>query len=169
MAGDDEHGRSVISVHTMEIVTALAIIAFAMVVMISNYRLGAGWDSNGPQSGYFPFYVGVVLGISGLAVLIGEIARGKAVNRNAFVNSRPLVRVLQILLPTVLFAVAIAGIGSYVSTAIFIVGFMIWLGRYRFYVAVPVGVGIALVLFFTFEVWFLVPLPKGPLEALFGY
>lgn len=169
MAGDDEHGRSVISVHTMEIATALAIIAFAMVVMISNYRLGAGWDSNGPQSGYFPFYVGVVLGISGLAILIGQIARGTAVNRNAFVNRRPLVRVLQILLPTVLFAVAIAGIGIYVSTAIFIMGFMIWLGRYRFYVAVPVGVGIALVLFFTFEVWFLVPLPKGPFEALFGY
>ena len=169
MDENDETGRSVASVHTMEIATALAIIAFALVVMISNWRLGAGWDRNGPQSGYFPFYVGVVLGISGLAILIGEIAKGAAANINAFVSSRPLVRVLQILLPTVLFVVAIAGIGIYVSTAIFIAGFMIWLGRYRFYVAVPMGVAIAVVLFFTFEVWFLVPLPKGPLEALFGY
>jgi hypothetical protein len=28
---------------------------------------------------------------------------------------------------------------------------------------------VPLVVFVVFERWFLVPLPKGPLEALFGY
>ena len=168
MSGDRDSGRSVVSVHTMEIATALVIILFAGVVMVSNYRLGAGWDSNGPQTGYFPFYVGVLLAISGAAILIGEVVKGGGLRRS-FVAARPLLRVMQILVPTVIFVIAIAYLGIYVSTAVFIAFFMVWLGRYRILVAVPLGVAIALALFFTFEVWFLVPLPKGPLEALFGY
>ncbi|MGH7060664.1 MAG: tripartite tricarboxylate transporter TctB family protein [Stellaceae bacterium] len=169
MSEDGDTGRSVVSVHTMEIATALAIIAFAGVVMIANYRLGAGWDKNGPESGYFPFYVGVLLFLSGAGILIGELVKGGAGGSRSFVASRPLVRVVQIVVPTVIFVIAIVFIGIYVATAVFIAFFMVWLGRYRVIVAVPLGVAIAAALFLTFEVWFLVPLPKGPLEALLGY
>ena len=31
------------------------------------------------------------------------------------------------------------------------------------------GVLVPLVLFVVFEIWFLVPLPKGPVEALLGF
>lgn len=169
MTDDAENGRSLVSNHTMEIATAIAIIACASLVMISNYELGAGWDSNGPQTGYFPFYVGTILFISGAATLIGELIKGKAANAESFVDSQPFVRVLQIVIPTVIYVVAVVYIGIYVSTAVYVSTFMVWLGRYRVIVAVLFGVAIALALFFTFEVWFLVPLPKGPLEALFGY
>lgn len=169
MSDDADNGRSLASIRTMEIVTALVIIVFASVVMVSNYELGAGWDSNGPQSGYFPFYVGVILFISGVAILIGEIVKGGAASAISFVESRPFVRVLQILIPTIVFAIAIVYIGIYVATAIFVSAFMVWLGRYRVIVAAAFGIGIAVALFLTFEVWFLVPLPKGPLEAMFGY
>jgi hypothetical protein len=77
--------------------------------------------------------------------------------------------VLQIVIPTVIYVVAIIYVGIYVATAVFVSVFMVWLGRYRVVVAVALGVGIAVALFLTFEVWFLVPLPKGPLEALIGY
>ena len=169
MSEDGDTGRSVVSVHAMEIVTALVIIAFAGVVMVANYRLGAGWDRNGPETGYFPFYVGVLLFISGAAILVGEVVRGGGAGRRSFVAVRPLLRVMQILIPTVVYVVAIAFIGIYVATAVFIAFFMMWLGRYRVFIAVPLGIGIAVALFLTFEVWFLVPLPKGPLEALLGY
>lgn len=166
---DENKGRSLASVHTLELLTALAICIFAAAVMISNYELGAGWDANGPQSGYFPFYVGVILFISGAAILINELIKGGPGKLISFVESQPFLRVLRILIPTIIYVVAIIYIGIYVSTAIFISTFMVWLGRYRVIVAAAFGIGIALALFFTFEVWFLVPLPKGPLEAMFGY
>lgn len=169
MHEDTDNGRSLASVHTMEIATALAIIVFAAVVMISNYRLGAGWDSNGPESGYFPFYVGAILLISGVAILIGEVVKGGANAAESFVESRPMRRVLQIVIPTIIYVVAIIYVGIYVSTAVFVTTFMIWLGRYRPWIAALFGIGIAVALFLTFEVWFLVPLPKGPLESLIGY
>lgn len=158
-----------VSVRTMEIVTALVIIVFAGMVMVSNYELGAGWGSSGPESGYFPFYVGVILLISGIAILIGEAMKSGGDGSKSFVAKRPLLRVLQIVVPTLIYVVLIANIGIYVSTALFVSLFMIWLGRYRVITGVLIGVAIAVILFFTFEVWFLVPLPKGPLEALFGY
>ena len=169
MQEDSDNGRSLATNHTMEIATAIAIIAFSGVVIVSNYRLGAGWEASGPQSGYFPFYVGVLLFISGVAILLGEVFKPGAAAGESFVDSRPFLRVLRILIPAVVYVVAIAYVGIYVSSAVFIAFFMIWLGRYNFFVAAGIGVGFAVALFIIFEVWFLVPLPKGPLEAWFGY
>ena len=36
-------------------------------------------------------------------------------------------------------------------------------------ISLAVGIGVPLALFLMFERWFLVPLPKGPLEALLGF
>jgi len=156
----------------MEIATAIVILAFASVVIIDNYELGAGWDSSGPESGYFPFYVGIILFISGAAILLGElneIFKGRASEAGSFVETGPFFQVLRIFIPMIVYVIGIIYLGIYVSTAIFISAFMVWLGKYRAVVAALFGIGIALALFFTFEVWFLVPLPKGPLEVMLGY
>jgi putative tricarboxylic transport membrane protein len=34
---------------------------------------------------------------------------------------------------------------------------------------VALSVAVPLIAFFIFEKWFLVPMPKGPMEAWFGY
>jgi hypothetical protein len=172
MSDDTESGRSLVSIRTMEIATAAVIIAFAAVVMVDNYELGAGWDSSGPQSGYFPFYVGAILLISGAAILIGESIEAfkhGTVGSGSFVDTGPFLRVLRIFIPMIVYVIGVIYIGIYVSTAIFIGAFMVWLGKYRVVVGALFGIAIAVALFFTFEVWFLVPLPKGPLEAMFGF
>jgi hypothetical protein len=172
MSDDTDSGPSLVSIRTMEIATAIVILAFASVVIVDNYELGAGWDSSGPESGYFPFYVGIILFISGAAILIGELSeifKGRASEAGSFVETGPFTQVLRIFLPMIAYVIAIIYLGIYVSTAIFIGAFMVWLGKYRIWVAALFGVGIAVALFFTFEVWFLVPLPKGPLEAMLGY
>lgn len=172
MSDDIESGPSLVSIRTMEIATAIVILMFASVVIIDNYELGAGWDSSGPESGYFPFYVGIILFISGAAILLGEVSeifKGHASEAGSFVETGPFRQVLRIFLPMIVYVVAIIYLGIYVSTAIFIAAFMVWLGKYRVWVAALFGIGIAVALFFTFEVWFLVPLPKGPLETMLGY
>ena len=73
------------------------------------------------------------------------------------------------MIPTIIYVAAIAYLGIYVASAVLIACFMVWLGRYRMIIAILVSVGFSVALFFTFEVWFLVPLPKGPLETWLGY
>jgi hypothetical protein len=45
---------------------------------------------------------------------------------------------------------------------------MKWLGRYGWGLVLAVSIGVPVVFFFMFEKWFLVPLPKGPIEEFFG-
>ena len=74
-------------------------------------------------------------------------------------------RVLQVLIPSFIFAIAIDYIGIYVAGGLFIAFFMWWLGKYPLPKVVLVSVLVPLALFVVFEMWFLVPLPKGPVEA----
>ena len=90
-------------------------------------------------------------------------------NLTNFVDRSKLKLVLKVLIPTVGFVVLIGYLGIYVAAAIFIVFFMWWLGKYSLVKAIPVGVAVPLVLFWLFEIMFLIPLPKGPLEAALGF
>ena len=60
-------------------------------------------------------------------------------------------------------------VGIYVASALFIAAFMIWRGRYGALPTLGASVGVPVILFLLFEVWFLVPLPKGPVERMLGY
>jgi hypothetical protein len=86
-----------------------------------------------------------------------------------FVARPSLWLVLKVLVPTAAFVVLIGFLGIYVAAGLFIAFFMVWLGRYPLWKAVPVGVVIPVVLFWVFEIAFLIPLPKGPLESALGY
>jgi hypothetical protein len=157
-----------VSRRVMELVVAALFMAVAALVMWANWRIGAGWASDGPQAGYFPFYMGLLMFLASAATfgihLFG--AGGRSVN---FVDRSQLRMVLQVLVPAAVFVFAIRYLGIYVAAAAFIAFFMWWLGRYPLYKIVPIAVLIPLALFMMFEVWFLVPLPKGPLEATLGY
>lgn len=160
-------GEHTVSMRAMELVVAGAFMALAVVIMFDNWRIGARWAADGPQAGYFPFRIGAIMFIaSGVTFVTSLIARGASPN---FVDRSQLKQVLQVLVPTVVFVAAITFLGIYVSSALFIALFMGWLGRYPMYKILPVALLVPIVLFLMFEVWFLVPLPKGPIETALGY
>jgi hypothetical protein len=151
----------------LEMVMALLIGAFGLVVIFGSVKAGINWGAEGPRAGFFPFYVGAA--IVAASVINFWHARRDEDGRRLFAEWSQLRQVMSVVVPTAIYVVAIIYVGIYVATAVFVSVFMVWLGRYRVVVAVALGVGIAVALFLTFEVWFLVPLPKGPLETLLGY
>jgi hypothetical protein len=161
-------GRALVSNRTMEIVVALLLLAGCAIVIYDCTRLGFGWrEGEGPAPGYYPFWVATVLGVSSFINLLSAL-RGHGAGE-VFVSLRPFGRVLAVLIPSVIYVVLIEYIGIYVASAIFIFSFMILVGRENPLKALPVAIVVPLALFFMFEKWFLVPLPKGPLEAWLGY
>jgi putative tricarboxylic transport membrane protein len=166
--GEPTESRGRVSYWTMDVVVAAILMGVGTVVMVSSYELGAGWSPTGPDSGYFPFYIGALILLSSTATLLITLFT-KIPDRTSFVQSEQFKRVLQVLIPTFIFAIAIDYIGIYVAGGLFIACFMWWLGKYPLPKVVIVSVLVPLILFVVFEVWFLVPLPKGPLEAYFGY
>jgi putative tricarboxylic transport membrane protein len=172
MQGPDKgrSGDSVVSRLTMNIAVALALMVVAAVVMVASYRLGAGWAKDvGPDSGYFPFYIALIMFVSSSVTLVQSIVARRRDGGESFLSREQLIRVLQVLVPMTIFVVLSIFIGIYISTFLFMSFFMMWHGRYPVYKTVPVAILVPVVLFIVFEVWFLVPLPKGPFEAWLGY
>lgn len=157
-----------VSTRLMELVVAAILMALAVLVMWDSRRIGMAWAADGPESGYFPFYIGLILFIASAATF-GTNVLTRTPDRSNFVGRSQLLLVLQVLVPTIVFVFLIGFLGIYVAGALFIAFFMWWLGKYPPYKIVPVAVLVPLALFVMFEVWFLVPLPKGPLEAALGY
>jgi hypothetical protein len=161
-----EASQTVITTRTAELVTGALLAAFGMLVVVSNYRIGAGWADDGPQAGYFPMRMGAFILIASIAVLVHALLTN---DRSAFVEKEQLRQVATVLLPLVLYVAALQFVGIYVASALFIALFMIFIGKFALWKAAAVAIGINLLLFWVFEVQFLVPLPKGPLESFFGY
>lgn len=152
----------------VEIIVAVLIFAAGAVVIYDSHRIGAGWASDGPQAGYFPFYIGLLICLASAWILLQALVTRHS-SPSVFVSLRKLRLVLAVLLPAIGFVVAVYFIGLYVSAALFIAAFMRWQGRFSATRILPVSLAVPILLFLMFEVWFLVPLPKGPVEALFGY
>jgi len=156
----------------MEIVVALVLLLIGIVVAYDSYRLGSRWSEDGPESGYFPFYIGVIIAICSLVTLVHAIRARDADARKSFVDREPLKQVLSVLVPAALYVLGIQMIGIYVASAAYIAFFMVWLGKYGWVRALIVGIATSVSLFFLFELWFQVPLPKGSLYdplSLIGY
>ena len=157
--------RPVVRNATMDTIVAAILFVFGVVVVIEARRLGAGWTTDGPGAGYFPFYVGLIVCISALGVMWQAQAK-KTRDDGAFVDREQLSRVLSVLLPAAVYVLAIWLLGLYVASAVYIALFMIILGKYPPLKSVVLGVVMAAIFFMMFEVWFKVPLYKGLLEPL---
>lgn len=149
---------------------AAGIILFGGLVLVGSRNLGSGWTSDGPGAGFFPFYIGLILLVSGCGVMFQALVP-KTRDTDSFVTRDELKRVLQVLLPAAVYVLAIQFLGMYVASAIYIALFMVYLGRYSWLKSVVVAVAINVAFFLMFEVWFKVPLYKGTFAplAFLGY
>ena len=168
-ADEGEQGGQPVTNRGPELAVALLLMAIAGLVVADSLRVGTGWGEDGPRSGYFPFYIGLLLlGASGWT-FVSALLKGRASGEGPFATRAQLKSVLQVLLPMVVYVGVMAWTGLYLASAALIAWFMRRHGRYGWGLTAAVSIGMPLVCFLVFERWFLVPLPKGPLEAFLGY
>jgi len=171
--GQEEQGsgapaRGAVPERAVGAVTAIVFFLIGVVMIVDNYKLGAGWSREGPEAGYFPLRIGVIICVAAAVVLFQGLL-GKGNGKRVFVTFGRLRHVLAVLLPTVVYVLAIKFFGIYVASAVFIAAFMRVMDRFGWVKTLAISVGVSAGLFWLFELQFKVPLPKGPLEAAFGY
>jgi putative tricarboxylic transport membrane protein len=153
---------------SVEMVVCLLLLALAVLLGWDNWRTGIGWDSTGPQAGYFPFYLSIILGLASLyGVTRTLLARNEAAE--TFVTRAQLRRVMAVFLPTLLFCLATQFLGLYVASFLLIAGFMRLIGKIAWWKSLLTALVFTGLMFVTFDIAFDVIMPKGPLEAAFGY
>ena len=165
VAGDT---RPVATTRSVGIAVYLSLIALALLLGFDNWRTGMSWESDGPEAGYFPFYLSVLLGGASLYGLAHTVFVGAAA-RETFVTREQFRRVMQVFVPTMLFCLFMQWLGLYVASFILIAGFMWIVGRIALWKSVVTALLFSVIMFVTFDIAFDVIMPKGPLEAAFGY
>jgi hypothetical protein len=151
---------------TADLVTASILILLGGVVIFDAVRLGIGWGTDGPKSGFFPFWLAVIMVVACGIIILQALWRS---SREVFVTREQLGPVLQVFWPAAAMVLLTRFVGLYVASALYIGFYMRWVGRHSWFAVVTLSVAIPVITFFTFELWFLVPMPKGPLEAWLGY
>jgi putative tricarboxylic transport membrane protein len=164
----DENSPPVTSTRVVEVVTLLLLLAVSVLLGFDNWRTGMSWASDGPQAGYFPFYLSVILGAACLYGLGREIVKRAEVS-DTFVTRAQLRRVMQVFVPTLLFVLCVQWLGLYVGSFLLVAGFMWQIGRIALWKSLLTSFIFTMLMFLTFQVAFDVIMPKGPLEAAFGF
>ena len=164
---ENSQGATGPTYRSVEIGVAGATTVFAIIVIIGSLQVGIGWGAEGPKAGFFPFYIGVLILISSAVNFIRIVTETS--DRGLFALLGQLAKVMSVLVPTAIYVALIPWIGIYVASILLIAFFMKWLGRYDWPLVAAVSLGVPLAVFLIFERWFLLPLPKGPIEAYLGF
>ena len=151
---------------TADLVTASILMALGGVVLFDAIRLGIGWGTDGPRSGFFPFWLALIMIVTCAVILLQTFWRG---SREAFVTREQLGPVLKVILPAAAMVLLTHFVGLYVAAALYTGFYMRWVGRHSWMSVVAVALAISVISFLIFELWFLVPMPKGPVESWLGY
>ena len=159
---------AVASARSVEISVSLLLLALAVTLGFDNWRTGIAWDSTGPQAGYFPFYLSVILGGASLYGLATTVLARRETSET-FVTRAQLRRVMQVFIPTLLFCLATQFLGLYVASFFLIAAFMRMVGKIALWKSLLTAFLFTMIMFVTFDIAFDVIMPKGPLEAAFGY
>lgn len=158
--------RQGISVRAAEIVVALILMGLGGLVVFDSVRLGFRWAADGPEAGYFPFYIGFFI-CAASVITLGQILFGKDRDGSkVFVEWGQLKLVLSVLVPATVYVLGIQWIGIYVASVVYIAFFMVWLGKYNWIKSALLGIAVSVVAFMMFEIWFKVPLFKGEFNPL---
>jgi len=168
MADNHESAQAGSRIVVIDLTVAVLVFMIGATVGYESYRLGASWGSDGPQAGYFPFYIGLLICVCSAVVFVQSYIK-LATDRRVFVTAGQFKQVLVILLPSTVYVLGVQLIGIYVPSALFIGLFMSFVGKYHSLRSTAVGLGVSVSAFVLFEIWFKIPLPKGPLERLIGY
>jgi putative tricarboxylic transport membrane protein len=161
--------KSGIQERKAEVANALFFIVIGVLAIIDSLRTGFRWSTDGPQPGYFPFYIGLFM-IAAASVQIYRTVKTWQQSKDIeFVSHEQFALVLRMFMPSLLFVVGVMTVGIYVSALLYIAAFMVWQGKFSVLKSALVAVCVTAVLFAIFELWFHVALPKGPIEALFGF
>lgn len=163
----NESGGAGPSHRSVEAGVAVAAGVLGLITVLGSLRVGIGWGDEGPMAGFFPFYIGLIIIIASVVNFANLFVGNK--DHGVFASWDQLGKVVSVVIPTAIYVGIMPYIGIYVASALLIAAFMRWFGKYRWTMAAAVGVLVPIMAFVMFERWFLVPLPKGPLERMLGF
>ncbi len=163
----DAQDKVLVSRFGLQVLVALGTLAFGGVIIFGALEYDVGWGERGPEPGYFPFWMGLLVVAGSLGTLAEALLR-RGELRGVAISRAQATRALAFAIPVIGFVAVTTVLGLYVATVLYLFGVMVLQGGYRVPIAATISLGTALSFYLMFEKWLLVPLMKGPIEAWLG-
>ena len=165
----EQEKRPFVSHFAVEAAFALFTGAFGGLIIKGAMEFNVGWGDIGPEAGYFPFRIGILIVLASLVNLVWAFIRRKKLTAEVFLTGKQGRNVLAFAIPVVVLVGVTMLLGLYVGMALYLLFTAGFVGRHRSWVTIAVAVGTPVILFVLFEYVFITPILKGPLEHLLGW
>jgi putative tricarboxylic transport membrane protein len=145
-----------------DIVIALLFMAIGLILVFDAVRLGFQWGVTGPESGLFPFYLGLGLIICSLLTLRTIYAKYKKDGYNKdLMPEGALKSILWVLIPSTAMVIIMEFVGLHIAAGLFLGFYMRAVGKIGWVTTLLVSFLVPMSLYIAFDKLFLVPLPQG--------
>lgn len=145
-----------------EMWVSVAFVCLGIMVIADSIRLGFMWGMSGPESGFFPFYLGVGVVSSSLLVLYNTYARYKKEGAGKPLMPPGAIKpILWVLIPATGMVLITEFVGLHIAAALYLAFYMRVVGKIGWVTTLLVGIISPLSLYVTFDKLFLIPLPQG--------
>ena len=144
-----------------EVACGLTLLVLGLLVLWQSLNLNIGWGLNGPEAGFFPFWLAVGLVLCNLSITVEALRSRSPSIQRPFVHREGLISVLKVATPAFAMVALTEAIGLYPAALIYLAVYMRWIGKHPWVTTALVSVAVPLVSYFIFDKWFLIPMPKG--------
>jgi len=140
---------------------AVILLGLAVLVAWESLQLDIGWGFNGPQGGFFPFWLAIGVAICCLIILVQALGGTSSTLRQPLVRPGGWTPILKFAVPATAMVALTEMIGLYPAAALYIGFYMRWIGKHRWLLVLAISVGVPMCSYIIFDKWFLIPMPKG--------
>jgi putative tricarboxylic transport membrane protein len=145
-----------------DIVVALGLMLVGLLVIADSIRLGFGWGISGPESGFFPFYMGLGTVVCTFFIALRGIRTYKKEGPGKpLVEEGGMTQILWVLLPAIGMILLTELIGLHLATVLYLAFYMGVVGKIRWSKVIVLSILVPLAIYILFDRIFLIPLPEG--------
>lgn len=134
-------------------------------MIVGAREMETGWSRSGPEAGYFPLRIGILIVLAASAVLVREAFKSGG---QGFVSRPAALNMALFAVPLIGLIAATPWIGIYLAAASYLGVAIGLVGRVHWARTLTIAVLTPTAMFALFEFAFRTPLPKGPLGPLLG-
>jgi putative tricarboxylic transport membrane protein len=144
----------------VELGAVICFLGLGVVLLSESIELGPGWGESGPEPGFFPFVLTVLLTLGALGVLYVNVYRRPDL-RPFFEVSQEVTDLLRVAVPIGVAVVLVRSLGIYAGSGLYLAFFMAWYGRFRWYQALAGGILLPVIMWLTLREGFNIPMPMS--------
>jgi hypothetical protein len=148
-----------VDVKKAEFAAALFLGIIGLTAVYQGIDLGPGWGESGPQPGFLPFSLGTIMAVASVVIVLQAVL--KADGGTIFEQKEEIIELVRVGLPMAAAGVLVETVGFYLMVVAYSAGFIIWYGRYRWYMVIPPAILFAFLLFQALEKFFRIFMPKS--------